>query len=82
MNVIGSLAAPTDLDDLETIRDEIEGFVTSLLTLIDVRDPASPSVLREVYATGVLVESRRIDKEMLEHEWERENLLQRNDAHK
>ena len=42
MNVIGSLAAPTDLDDLETIRDEIEGFVTSLLTLIDVRaDPLS-----------------------------------------
>lgn len=33
----------------------------TLLTLIDVRDPASPSVLREVYATGVLVESRRID---------------------
>jgi len=42
LNVIGSLAAPDNVDDLETIRDEIEGFVTSLLTLVDIdSDPLS-----------------------------------------
>ncbi len=42
LNVIGSLAAPDDVADLETIRDEIEGFVTSLLTLVDIdSDPLS-----------------------------------------
>ncbi len=44
VNVIGSLAAP-DLDwdlDAETGRDEIEGFVASLLTLADIdADPLS-----------------------------------------
>ena len=42
LNIIGSLDAPGDLDDLESIRDEIEGFVTSLLSLIGVdADPLS-----------------------------------------
>ncbi len=42
LNVIGSLTAPDDVEDLETIRDEIEGFVTSLLTLVDIdSDPLS-----------------------------------------
>lgn len=42
LNIIGSLAAPEDLDDIETIRDEIEGFVTSILSLVDVdSDPLS-----------------------------------------
>lgn len=42
MNVIGSLAAPDDLDDMEDVRDEIEGFVTSILTLVGISsDPLS-----------------------------------------
>jgi hypothetical protein len=42
LNVIGSLSAPENVDDLETISDEIEGFVTSLLTLVDIdSDPLS-----------------------------------------
>lgn len=42
LNVIGSLAAPDDTDDLESMRDEIEGFVTSLLALVGIEsDPLS-----------------------------------------
>lgn len=42
LNVIGSLAAPDDIDDLESMRDEIEGFVTSLLALVGIAsDPLS-----------------------------------------
>ena len=42
LNVIGSLNAPDDLDDMESVRDEIEGFVTSILTLVDIdSDPLS-----------------------------------------
>ncbi len=42
LNVIGSLRAPDDLDDMESVRDEIEGFVTSVLTLVDIdSDPLS-----------------------------------------
>jgi hypothetical protein len=41
LNVLGSLAAP-DLLDTEAIRDEIEGFVSSLLVLAGIRsDPIS-----------------------------------------
>jgi hypothetical protein len=42
LNIIGSLAAPANLDDMETVRDEIEGFVTSILSLVDIdSDPLS-----------------------------------------
>lgn len=42
LNVIGSLEAPDNTDDMESVRDEIEGFVTSLLSLIDIEaDPLS-----------------------------------------
>ncbi len=42
LNVIGSLSAPATLDDMESVRDEIEGFVTSVLTLVDIdSDPLS-----------------------------------------
>ena len=42
LNVVGSLAAPASLDDLEEARDEIESFVTSLLRLVDIdSDPLS-----------------------------------------
>ena len=41
LNVLGSLAKP-DLDDVEAIRDEIEGFVSSLLVLAGIKsDPIS-----------------------------------------
>ena len=41
LNVLGSLAAP-DLTDTEAIRDEIEGFVSSLLVLAGIKsDPIS-----------------------------------------
>lgn len=41
VNVLGSLAAP-DTDDIEAVRDEIEGFVSSLLVLAGIdSDPIS-----------------------------------------
>ncbi|MDP3983429.1 MAG: DUF87 domain-containing protein [Acidimicrobiia bacterium] len=41
INVLGSLSAP-DTDDLEAMRDEIEGFVSSLLVLAGIEaDPIS-----------------------------------------
>jgi hypothetical protein len=42
LNVVGSLDAPRDLADMESVRDEIEGFVTSLLALVGIdADPLS-----------------------------------------
>ncbi len=42
LNLLGSLQAPADGTDLESMREEIEGFVSSLLTLADVdADPLS-----------------------------------------
>jgi hypothetical protein len=41
LNIIGSLQVP-DTDDIETIADEIEGFVSGLLGLVDIAaDPLS-----------------------------------------
>jgi len=54
LNVIGSLAAPDDMGDLETVRDEIEGFVTSLLTLVDI--DADPLSSREHILLSNLIE--------------------------
>jgi DNA helicase HerA-like ATPase len=44
LNLIGSLRAPASADDLEVLRDEVEGFTSGLLGLIDIEaDPlASP----------------------------------------
>jgi DNA helicase HerA-like ATPase len=44
LNLIGSLKAPDSADDVEALRDEVEGFTSGLLGLIGVRaDPlASP----------------------------------------
>jgi hypothetical protein len=36
MNIVGSLQAPSDPGDLETMRDEIEGYVSGLLGLVGV----------------------------------------------
>ncbi len=41
LNVVGSLDAPRDLADMESVRDEIEGFVTSLLALVAAGSPIS-----------------------------------------
>ena len=44
LNLIGSLKAPSSADDLELLRDEVEGFTSGLLGLVGVKaDPlASP----------------------------------------
>ena len=42
MNIVGSLQAPTDVSDAEVVGDEIEGFVSGLLSLVDIdADPLS-----------------------------------------
>ena len=55
MNVVGSLAAPDGDGDVETMRDEIEGFVTSLLTLVDI--DADPLSSREHILLSNLIET-------------------------
>ncbi|MGH8926733.1 MAG: ATP-binding protein, partial [Acidimicrobiia bacterium] len=59
LNVLGSLRAP-DLKDVEAIRDEIEGFVSSLLVLAGIKsDPISgpehillASIIETVWTEG------------------------------
>jgi hypothetical protein len=42
MNIVGSLQAPGDVSDAEVVGDEIEGFVSGLLSLVDIdADPLS-----------------------------------------
>ncbi len=42
LNIVGSLQAPPDLSDAEVVGDEIEGYVTGLLGLVDIdADPLS-----------------------------------------
>jgi Helicase HerA, central domain/Bacterial protein of unknown function (DUF853) len=42
LNIVGSLQAPSDVSDAEVIGDEIEGFVSGLLNLVDIdADPLS-----------------------------------------
>jgi len=42
LNIIGSLQAPPDMTDMEILGDEIEGFVSGLLSLVDIdADPLS-----------------------------------------
>lgn len=42
MNLVGSLQAPANTSDAEIVHDEIEGFVTGLLALVDIdADPLS-----------------------------------------
>ncbi|MFN0092978.1 MAG: ATP-binding protein [Acidimicrobiales bacterium] len=61
LNLVGSLAAPKNPDDLESTRDEIEGFVTSLLAMVGVdADPlASPehillaNLIEDAWSKGV-----------------------------
>ncbi|MGK0274394.1 MAG: hypothetical protein ACI9N0_000770, partial [Ilumatobacter sp.] len=42
LNIVGSLQVPTDLSDAEVVGDEIEGYVTGLLGLVNIdADPLS-----------------------------------------
>ena len=42
LNIVGSLKAPKNNDDIEAMRDEVEGFVSSLLALVGIEgDPIS-----------------------------------------
>jgi hypothetical protein len=42
LNLMGSLAAPASTDDLESLRDEVEGFTAGLLGLVGIEsDPLS-----------------------------------------
>jgi len=42
LNIVGSLQVPADLSDAEIVGDEIEGYVTGLLGLVDIdADPLS-----------------------------------------
>ena len=42
INIVGSLQAPADIGDAEVVGDEIEGFVSGLLSLVDIdADPLS-----------------------------------------
>jgi len=45
LDAIGSLHAPASMDDMEAVRDEIEGFVTGLLSLVGI--DADPLADRE-----------------------------------
>lgn len=54
LDVLGSLAAPDSVDDVEVVRDEIEGFVSGLLGLVGVE--ADPLSSREHILISNLVE--------------------------
>lgn len=45
INVVGSLQAPADLSDTETVADEVDGFVSGLLALVGIE--ADPLASRE-----------------------------------
>jgi len=60
LNIVGSLKAPADIDDPEIVGDEIEGYVSGLLALVDVdADPLSSrehillsNIISHVWSTG------------------------------
>jgi Helicase HerA, central domain len=55
LNIVGSLQAPADAGDVETMRDEIEGYVSGLLGLIGVE--ADPLSSREHILLATLIET-------------------------
>ncbi len=55
MNIVGSLNAPDDAGDLETMRDEIEGYVSGLLGLVGIE--ADPLSSREHILLSNLIET-------------------------
>jgi hypothetical protein len=54
LNIVGSLHAPADLDDLELLQDEVEGFVSGLLGLVNI--DADPLASREYILLANLVQ--------------------------
>lgn len=55
LNIVGSLQAPADTGDVETMRDEIEGYVSGLLGLVGV--DADPLASREHILLSNLIET-------------------------
>ena len=55
MNLVGSLQAPADTSDIETMRDEIEGYVSGLLGLVGIE--ADPLASREHILLANLIET-------------------------
>lgn len=55
LNIVGSLQAPKDMSDLETVHDEIEGYVTGLLGLVGIE--ADPLSSREHILLANLIET-------------------------
>lgn len=55
LNIVGSLQAPSDVGDLETMRDEIEGYVSGLLGLVGI--DADPLASREHILLSNLIET-------------------------
>ncbi|MEZ5218234.1 MAG: DUF87 domain-containing protein [Ilumatobacteraceae bacterium] len=55
VNIVGSLQAPADQGDLETMRDEIEGYVSGLLAMIGLN--ADPLASREHILISNLIEN-------------------------
>lgn len=55
LNIVGSLAAPRGTTDAEILRDEIDGYVTSLLAMLGV--DADPISSREHILLATLIES-------------------------
>ncbi|HEY5876993.1 MAG TPA: helicase HerA-like domain-containing protein, partial [Ilumatobacteraceae bacterium] len=55
LNIVGSLQAPTDTADVETMRDEIEGYASGLLGLVGIE--ADPLSSREHILLANLIET-------------------------
>jgi hypothetical protein len=55
LNLVGSLQAPSDASDVETMRDEIDGFVSGLLGLVGIE--ADPLASREYILLANLIEA-------------------------
>ncbi len=55
INIVGSLQAPSDVSDLETMRDEIDGYVSGLLGLVGI--DADPLSSREHILLANLIET-------------------------
>ena len=55
VNIVGSLQAPADTSDVETMRDEIDGYVSGLLGLVGIE--ADPLSSREHILLANLIET-------------------------
>jgi len=55
VNIVGSLRAPSDMADLETVRDEVSGYVSGLLALVGI--DADPLASKEHILLSNLIET-------------------------